>query len=93
MLEPGVGLLAGLLTPEPVVPGALMDPRAGSPLVFPVCPAVDGSVGEGDVALVPPPDWFAGAGALCANANPVPTAAIVVARINVRIFIPCPSLV
>ena len=27
-----------------------------APVVFPVSPAVDGSVGEGAVALVPPPD-------------------------------------
>ena len=51
-LDDGVGSL----TPEPVVPGLTFVPREGMPFVFPVSPAVDGSVGEGAVALVPPPD-------------------------------------
>jgi hypothetical protein len=84
-LELGVGVL-GLVMPDPVVDGALMVPRAGSPLVFPVCPVADGSVGEGVVALVPPPDWLAGAGELCANAKPVPIVAMVAASIKVRTF-------
>ena len=52
MLEDGVGSLA----PEPVVPGLTFVPREGMPFVFPVSLAVDGSVGDGVVALVPPPD-------------------------------------
>jgi hypothetical protein len=52
ILDDGVGSLA----PEPVVPGLAFVPREGMPLVFPVSLAVDGSVGDGAVALVPPPD-------------------------------------
>ena len=44
------------MAPEPVVPGLTLVPRDGMPFVFPVSPAVDGSVGAGLVALVPPPD-------------------------------------
>ena len=64
-MDPGA-----VVVPEPVVPGAILVvvPRSGVPLVFPLWPAVPGSVGDGVVGLTPGPDWFAGTGALCAKA-------------------------
>jgi hypothetical protein len=47
--DDGVGSLA----PEPVVPGLTFVPREGMPLMLPLSLAVDGSVGDGAVALAP----------------------------------------
>jgi hypothetical protein len=64
--------LDGLRVPAPVVEGGEMFParfcarRAGTPCVLPLVPAEPRSVGAGAVALTPLPDWFAGAGELCA---------------------------
>jgi hypothetical protein len=82
------------VTPDPVVAlplgCAFMVPRAGTPLVLPVSEAVDGSVGEGVVALTPPPEVLAGAGELWAKARPVAVVSRVVARTRVQIFMKMP---
>jgi hypothetical protein len=75
--------LGVLSTPEPVVAGGvLIVPRSGRPLVLPLSPPADGSVGEGVVGLTPGPDWFAGGGELCASATPVDAVAISAAIAN-----------
>lgn len=54
VVERGVG---ELVMPAPVVlPRGAIVPRSGVAFVFPVSDAVDGSVGEGVVALTPGPD-------------------------------------
>jgi hypothetical protein len=73
--------LGSLVTPEPVVAGGVE--RSGIPRVFPLSEPADGSVGDGVVGLTLGPDWFAGAGALCANAT-VGVAAIRVMMANLR---------
>ena len=71
--------------PDPVVPGAiLVVPRSGVPSVFLLWPAAAGSVGDGTVGLTLGPDWFAGAGALCAKADAAGSAAINPATARVR---------
>jgi len=74
----------GSLVPAPVVAGVrFIVPRSGKPLRFPVSEAVEGSVGDGVVALTPGPDVFAGDGALCANAE-IGAEAIRAAMANLR---------
>lgn len=76
--------LGSLVTAEPVVAGGVVIvPRSGIPRVFPLSEPADGSVGDGVVGLTLGPDWFAGAGALCANAT-VGVAAIRVMMANLR---------
>ena len=79
-IDPGA-----VVVPEPVVPGAiLVVPRSGVPLVFPLWPAAAGSVGDGVVGLTLGPDWFAGAGALCAKAVAAGSVAINAATARLR---------
>jgi hypothetical protein len=75
----------GATVPLPVVPGVvLIVPLSGVPFVLPLSAADDGSVGDGVVALTPGPDWFAGAGELCAKALATGNAAIKPAMNNFR---------
>jgi hypothetical protein len=78
-----------VIVPEPVVPGAILVPRSGVPLVFPLWPAAAGSVGDGVVGLTLGPDWFAGAGALCAKAVAAGSVTInaTTARLRTNMFV------
>ena len=79
-IDPGA-----VTVPDPVVPGAIpVVPRSGVPLVFPLWPAAAGSVGDGVVGLTLGPDWFAGAGALCAKAFAAGSVAINAATARLR---------
>ena len=72
------------------MPGAiLVVPRSGVPLVFPLRPAAAGSVGDDVVGLTLGPDWFAGAGALCAKAVAAGSVAInaATARLRTNMFV------
>ncbi len=83
------GIVGRVAVPDPVVVlGVVIVPLSGRPFVFPLSEPAEESVGDDDVGFTPRPDWFAGAGELCANAAVVGPAAMsaIMAKLRSVIF-------